>query len=114
MNDLKAPFITGLAIAGMLALGACGSPAPASTAEPEPSASSGAVETPSASATAADEKLANTGSYTLASFALPINEKGTKLGTIEGKSFSVDVFQVATDVASKDSMSSTRKPRRTC
>ena len=40
----------------------------------------------------------------MASWALPISDAGDKLGSMKGDSFSVDIFQVATDVASKDSM----------
>ncbi|KUM35280.1 hypothetical protein [Arthrobacter sp. EpRS71] len=100
---------SGLAIAGLLALTACGgAPASPTTGGSEPSSSSSVAASPSASASpsAASSEGAGTssGSYKTAAWALPISEAGDKLGTIKGESFSVDVYQVATDVASKDSM----------
>ncbi|KUM34915.1 hypothetical protein [Arthrobacter sp. EpRS71] len=101
--------ISGIAAAGLLALTACGgATASPTTGGSEPSSSSSVAASPSASASpsAASSEGAGTssGSYKTAAWALPISEAGDKLGTIKGESFSVDVYQVATDVASKDSM----------
>ncbi|BCW05601.1 hypothetical protein [Arthrobacter sp. NtRootA1] len=40
----------------------------------------------------------------MASWALPVTNTGDKLGSFKGDSFSVDIYQTATDVASKDGM----------
>ncbi|SDX31379.1 hypothetical protein SAMN04487917_106275 [Arthrobacter sp. yr096] len=102
--------ITGLAAAGLLALTACGATtAGSTTGGSEPSSSSSVAASPSASAsplasTSSEGAGTSSGSYTVAAWALPISESGDKLGTIKGESFSVDIYQVATDVASKDSM----------
>ncbi|WP_091464585.1 hypothetical protein [Paenarthrobacter nitroguajacolicus] len=102
--------ITGLAAAGLLALTACGgATAGPTTAGPESSSSSSASNSPSASAsplasTSSEGAGASSGSYKVAAWALPISEAGDKLGSLKGDSFSVDIYQVATDVASKDSM----------
>jgi hypothetical protein len=98
--------ITGLAAAGLLALTACGATTAGSTtggSEPSSSSSSSASPAASASSSASTSSSAS-GSYTAAAWALPITDAGDKLGTIKGDSFSVDIYQVATDVASKDSM----------
>ncbi len=102
--------ISGLAAAGLLALTACGgATAGSTTGGSEPSSSSSVAASPSASAsplasTSSEGAGTSSGSYKVAAWALPISEAGDKLGTIKGDSFSVDVYQVATDVASKDSM----------
>jgi hypothetical protein len=102
--------ITGLAAAGLLALTACGgATAGPTTAGPESSSSSSASNSPSASAsplasTSSEGAGTSSGSYKVAAWALPISEAGDKLGSLKGDSFSVDIYQVATDVASKDSM----------
>ncbi|TQS93797.1 hypothetical protein EU811_03555 [Arthrobacter sp. TS-15] len=101
--------ISGIAAAGLLALTACGGTTAGSTTGSEPSSSSSAAASPSASAsplasTSSEGAGTSSGSYKVAAWALPISEAGDKLGTIKGDSFSVDVYQVATDVASKDSM----------
>ncbi len=101
--------ITSLAAAGLLALSACGTTAAGSTTGgSEPSSSSTASASPStsgsASAASSEGAGSSSGAYTVAAWALPISEAGDKLGTLKGDSFSVDVYQVATDVASKDSM----------
>ncbi len=102
--------ISGLAAAGLLALTACGgATAGSTTGGSEPSSSSSAAASPSASAsplasTSSEGSGTSSGSYKVAAWALPISEAGDKLGAIKGDSFSVDVYQVATDVASKDSM----------
>ncbi|MFE4196226.1 hypothetical protein ACFRJ9_10205 [Paenarthrobacter sp. NPDC056912] len=99
--------ITGLAAAGLLALTACGATTASSTtggsASPSSSTST-ASASPSASPASSDAAGASSGSYKAAAWALAITDKGDKLGTIKGDSFSVDIYQVATDVASKDSM----------
>ena len=91
-----------LAALGLLALTACSGPS-AGTSEPSssPSSSSSSSASPSGVST---EAASSSGAYTTAAWALPISEAGDKLGTIKGDSFSVDIYQVATDVASKDSM----------
>ncbi|MFJ6538942.1 hypothetical protein ACIQH5_22150 [Paenarthrobacter sp. NPDC091711] len=102
--------ISGLAAAGLLALTACGgATAGSTTGGSEPSSSFSVAASPSASAsplasTSSEGAGTSSGSYTVAAWALPISEAGDKLGTIKGDSFSVDIYQVATDVASKDSM----------
>ncbi|MDR6640057.1 hypothetical protein [Paenarthrobacter nitroguajacolicus] len=100
--------ITSLAAAGLLALTACGATTAGSTSggsEPSSSSSSAAAPTASSSASAgSDGAAASSGSYKAAAWALPITDKGDKLGSMKGDSFSVDIYQVATDVASKDSM----------
>lgn len=101
--------ISGIAAAGLLALTACGGTTAGSTTGSEPSSSSSAAASPSASgsplaSTSSEGAGTSSGSYKVAAWALPISEAGDKLGTIKGDSFSVDVYQVATDVASKDSM----------
>ncbi|MGP0223991.1 hypothetical protein [Paenarthrobacter sp. NCHU4564] len=100
--------ITGLAIAGMLALSGCGNGSSSTTAEGSqpPSSSSSSASSPSSSPSTAASADAGTssGAYKAASWAQPISEAGDKLGTINGESFSVDIYQVATDAASKDSM----------
>ncbi|MCP2049096.1 hypothetical protein [Paenarthrobacter histidinolovorans] len=109
MRFNKVVKISGLAAAGMLALSACGpaasSPTPGGS---ESSSSSSSSASPSASssssASAASSEGTSSGSYKVASWALPISDAGDKLGSMKGDSFSVDIFQVATDVASKDSM----------
>ncbi|WP_159704414.1 hypothetical protein [Arthrobacter sp. 18067] len=88
--------ITSLAAAGLLALSACGTTAAGST--------TGGSEPSSSSAASSEGAGKSSGAYTVAAWALPISEAGDKLGTLKGDSFSVDVYQVATDVASKDSM----------
>ncbi|MDI2036054.1 hypothetical protein [Paenarthrobacter nitroguajacolicus] len=106
--------ITGLAAAGMLALSACGPAASSSTAggsespsssssSASPSASSSTSSSSSSSSSPSSEGTSS-GAYKVASWALPISDAGDKLGSLKGDSFSVDVFQVATDVNSKDSM----------
>ncbi|MGJ3190625.1 hypothetical protein [Paenarthrobacter sp. FR1] len=103
--------ITSLAAAGLLALTACGATTAGSTAggteSPSSASSSAAPSSASSSSAAASSSAAegaSTGAYTAAAWALPITDKGDKLGAIKGDSFSVDIYQVATDVASKDSM----------
>ncbi|WP_144663130.1 hypothetical protein [Paenarthrobacter nicotinovorans] len=100
--------ISGLAAAGLLALSACAPAATGPTAggSESPSSSSSSSSSPSASsaASSAASEGTSSGSYKVASWALPISDAGEKLGSMKGDSFSVDVFQVATDVASKDSM----------
>lgn len=102
--------ITSLVAAGLLALTACGATATSTTSggsEPSSSSSSAASALPSSSASASagsDGAAASSGSYKAAAWALPITDKGDKLGSMKGDSFSVDIYQVATDVASKDSM----------
>ncbi|MFC8039818.1 hypothetical protein ACFUOZ_10735 [Paenarthrobacter sp. NPDC057355] len=100
--------ITALAAAGMLALSACGAAASSPTAGGSESSSSSSSASPSTSASSPASSAASegttSGTYKVASWALPISDAGDKLGSMKGDSFSVDVFQVATDVASKDSM----------
>ncbi len=102
--------ITSLAAAGLLALTACGATtASSTTGGSEPSSSSSSAASPSAASSSSasassSEGPASSSSYKAASWALPITDKGDKLGNIKGDSFSVDIYQVATDVASKDSM----------
>ncbi|MFF2842564.1 hypothetical protein [Paenarthrobacter sp. NPDC057981] len=98
--------ISGLAAAGLLALSACAPAATSPTAGGSESPSSSSSSSPSASsaASSAPSEGASSGSYKVASWALPVSDAGDKLGSLKGDSFSVDVFQVATDVASKDSM----------
>ncbi|WOH18912.1 hypothetical protein IRJ34_00900 [Paenarthrobacter sp. GOM3] len=102
--------ITSLAAAGLLALTACGATAASTTSGgSEPSSSSSSAASPAASSSVSasagsDGAAASSGSYTAAAWALPITDKGDKLGSMKGDSFSVDIYQVATDVASKDSM----------
>ena len=103
---------SGLAVAGLLALTACGgATAGSTTGGSESSSSSSAPASSSASAsasplatTSSEGAGTSSGSYKVAAWALPISDAGDKLGTITGDSFSVDIYQVATDVASKDSM----------
>ncbi|QOT18677.1 MULTISPECIES: hypothetical protein [Paenarthrobacter] len=101
---------TGVALAGLLALTACGSnestTAAGSESSPSSSASASSSASPSSSSSASESGNAGTssGAYKAASWALPITDAGQKLGSIKGESFNVDIFQVATDVASKDSM----------
>ncbi|MDD7834519.1 MULTISPECIES: hypothetical protein [Paenarthrobacter] len=95
--------ISGLAAAGLLALSACAPAATGPTAGGSESPSSSSPSASSAASSAASEGTSS-GSYKVASWALPISDAGEKLGSMKGDSFSVDVFQVATDVASKDSM----------
>ncbi|MGR0160545.1 hypothetical protein [Paenarthrobacter nitroguajacolicus] len=105
--------ITGIAAAGLLALTACGGATAGSTAggsEPSSSSSTSASPSPSASAsplasTSSEGAGTSSGAYKVAAWARPISEAGDKLGTLKGASFSVDVYQTATDVSSKDSMS---------
>ncbi|SEF12133.1 hypothetical protein SAMN04489740_4286 [Arthrobacter alpinus] len=103
--------ISGLAAAGLLALTACsGATADSTTGGSEsssassPSTSSSASAPASASASASAGADTSSGAYKVAAWALPITDTGDKLGTLKGESFSVDIYQVATDVASKDSM----------
>ncbi|MCP1411861.1 hypothetical protein [Paenarthrobacter sp. A20] len=102
--------ISGLAAAGLLALTACGPiTAGPTTGGSEPSSSSSVAASPSASAsplasTSSEGADSSSGDYKLAAWALPISDAGEKLGNLKGDSFSVDIYQVATDVASKDSM----------
>lgn len=103
--------ISGLTLAGILTLSACGDPSggkepvgkdatpPASTSSP-----SSAPTRASASASSSAGDDASSGAYKAAAWALPITDAGDKLGTMKGEGFSVDIYQVATDVASKDSM----------
>lgn len=104
----NATKITGVAVAGMIALSACGAAGSSTTAagsgsssSTSPSASSSGAPSTSASA---DGAGTSSGAYKAASWALPISDAGDRLGTIKGESFKVDIYQVATDVASKDSM----------
>lgn len=106
--------ITGVAAAGLLALTACGGATTSSTAGGSEPSSSSASASPSSSPSPSASSLATTssegagtssGSRKLAAWARPISEAGDKLGTLKGASFSVDVYQTATDVSSKDSMS---------
>ena len=104
--------ITSIAAAGLLALSACGTTTAGSTtggsgSSSSPSSSASAPSSSSsASPSGASSEGAGTssGAYTAAAWALPISDAGEKLGNFKGESFSVDVYQVATDVASKDSM----------
>ncbi|MEV7664024.1 hypothetical protein [Paenarthrobacter sp. NPDC089316] len=101
--------ISGLAAAAMLALSACGPAASSPTAEGSGSSSSSSSAassstSSSASSSSSSSEGTSSGAYKVASWALPISDAGDKLGSMKGDSFSVDVFQVATDVASKDSM----------
>ncbi|MFK0008146.1 hypothetical protein ACIQTZ_13935 [Paenarthrobacter sp. NPDC090520] len=97
--------ITGIAFAGMLALSACGGGSSTTAAGSESSSSSSSSASTAASPSAsASADGASSGAYKAASWALPISDAGDKLGSIKGESFSVDIYQVATDVASKDSM----------
>ena len=102
--------ITSLAAAGLLALTACGDHHGGlddgwfrivvvlvfSSASPSTSASP--------SAASSEGTATSSGAYKAAAWALPISDAGEKLGNLKGESFSVDIYQVATDVASKDSM----------
>ncbi|WP_347109211.1 hypothetical protein AAHB33_00985 [Paenarthrobacter sp. S56] len=104
-NSVK---VAGVAIAGLVALSACGSGTSSTTAagsgpssSSPPSASSASAPSTRASSNGAD---ASSGAYKAASWALPISAAGDKLGSLKGPSFTVDIYQVATDVASKDSM----------
>nr|WP_256869931.1 hypothetical protein [Paenarthrobacter ureafaciens] len=87
---------------------ACGSnestTAAGSESSPSSSASASSSASPSASASESGDAGTSSGAYKAASWALPITDAGQKLGSIKGESFNVDIFQVATDVASKDSM----------
>ncbi|WP_419202269.1 hypothetical protein [Paenarthrobacter nitroguajacolicus] len=101
--------ITGVALAGLLALTACGTTTAGSTTDgSESSSSSSAPASPSSPASPASTSSGgagtSSGSYKVAAWALPVSEAGDKLGSLKGDSFSVDIYQVATDVASKDSM----------
>ncbi|MET3368520.1 UNVERIFIED_CONTAM: hypothetical protein ABIE34_001760, partial [Jeotgalibacillus campisalis] len=100
--------IGSLALAGILALSACGTPsAPTPVgkdATPPASVSSAPSASASASASSSEGTDSSSGSYKVAAWALPITDAGDKLGSLKGESFSVDIYQVATDVASKDSM----------
>ena len=104
--------LSGLAAAGLLALTACGGATAGSTTGGSESSSSSSAPASSASAasasplatTSSEDAGTSSGSYKVAAWALPISDAGDKLGTITGDSFSVDIYQVATDVASKDSM----------
>ncbi|WP_426005335.1 hypothetical protein ACPFL9_01315 [Paenarthrobacter sp. NyZ202] len=87
--------IVGPALAVMVALSACGGGSSTTAEGSQPPSSS------SASAASADGSGAR--SYTAAAWALPISSAGDKLGALKGDSFSVDIYQVATGVASKDS-----------
>ena len=98
---------SGLAVAGLLALTACGGATAGSTTGGSESSSSSSAPAASASplaTTSSEGAGTSSGSYKVAAWALPISDAGDKLGTIKGDSFSVDIYQVATDVASKDSM----------
>ncbi|WP_430910049.1 hypothetical protein [Paenarthrobacter ureafaciens] len=94
---------TGVALAGLLALTACGSnestTAAGSESSPSSSASASSSASPSASASESGDAGTSSGAYKAASWALPITDAGQKLGSIKGESFNVDIFQVATDVA---------------
>lgn len=103
--------VTSLAAAGMLALSACGTTTAGSTtggsessSSSSPSSSTSASTSASPSASSPEGAGTSSGAYTAAAWALPISDAGDKLGTLKGDSFSVDIYQVATDVASKDSM----------
>ncbi|MCD4850512.1 hypothetical protein LN996_06785 [Arthrobacter sp. AK01] len=101
--------ISGLAAAGLLALTACGPITAGPTtggSESSSSSSSSSASSSAASASASSSEGADSssGDYKLAAWALPISDAGEKLGNLKGDSFSVDIYQVATDVASKDSM----------
>ena len=103
--------ITSLAAAGMLALSACGTTTAGSTtggsessSSASPSSSASASTSASPSAASSEGTATSSGAYTAAAWALPISDAGEKLGNLKGESFSVDIYQVATDVASKDSM----------
>ncbi|WP_369745786.1 hypothetical protein [Paenarthrobacter sp. AMU7] len=103
--------VTSLAAAGMLALSACGTTTAGSTtggselsSSSSPSSSTSASTSASPSASSSEGAGTSSGAYTAAAWALPISDAGDKLGTLKGDSFSVDIYQVATDVASKDSM----------
>ena len=100
-----------MALAGLLALTACGGAAtPTTDKTAEATSSSGtSASAPESSASPSEGAetegaSAGSGKYKAAPWAKPINDKGTKLGTIKSESISIDVYQVATDVASKDSM----------
>ncbi|MGA8790411.1 MAG: hypothetical protein WB535_15835 [Paenarthrobacter sp.] len=103
--------ITSLAAAGMLALSACGTTTAGSTtggsessSSSSPSSSASASTSASPSAASSEGTATSSGAYTAAAWALPISDAGEKLGNLKGESFSVDIYEVATDVASKDSM----------
>ncbi|MEJ1115602.1 hypothetical protein WBN73_15645 [Paenarthrobacter sp. CCNWLY172] len=103
--------VTSLAAAGMLALSACGTTTAGSTtggsessSSSSPSSSTSASTSASPSASSSEGAGTSSGAYTAAAWALPISDAGDKLGTLKGDSFSVDIYQVATDAASKDSM----------
>ncbi|WP_232481504.1 hypothetical protein [Arthrobacter sp. YN] len=103
--------ITSLAAAGMLTLSACGTTTAGSTtggaesSSSSSSSSSASASTPASPSAASSEGAGtSSGAYTVAAWALPISDAGDKLGTLKGDSFSVDIYQVATDVASKDSI----------
>lgn len=111
MNTAKSTTLSALALAGVLALTACGGAAtPAAEKTTESSSSSSASPSAPESSASAPEGTgteaapAGSGKYKAAPWAKPISDKGTKLGTIKSDSISIDVYQVATDVASKDSM----------
>ncbi|OFI38433.1 hypothetical protein BIU82_03660 [Arthrobacter sp. SW1] len=112
MNTAKTTTLSALALAGLLALTACGgaaSPTAEKTSASSPASSSSAASPDASTSASASEgsaseaAAAGSGKYKAAPWAKPINDKGTKLGTIKSESISIDVYQVATDVASKDS-----------
>lgn len=84
--------------------GSTGAPDSPSPSASETVASASASTSASASATSSASEGTSSGAYKTATWALPITDTGDKLGTFKGDSFSVDIYQVATDTASKDSM----------
>ena len=89
-----------------VSLTACGGSAESSNSS-SPSASETAASastSSSASASSSSSEATTPGAYKVASWALPVTNTGDKLGSFKGDSFSVDIYQTATDVASKDGM----------
>jgi len=89
-----------------VSLTACGGSAESSNSS-SPSASETAASastSTSASAFSSSSEATTPGAYKVASWALPVTNTGDKLGSFKGDSFSVDIYQTATDVASKDGM----------
>ena len=100
--NLRRHALSAAVLALALSLTGCGSSKGADPKD-DTKASTATSDSPSASPSESPSD-APAGAYKAAAWAAPISSKGEKLGTIKGKGFSVDVFQVAKGKAEEDSM----------